>query len=97
MPNKQNFELRLTRLIHILDLMSDIDGVRRDVLKDALGIPERTLDRDLNVLEIFFPIQRSTDSDHARRYHFDRWRFDLDEIRKPLTIRQIKDERTIEG
>ncbi len=89
--SKQSFELRFTRLIHMLDLMSDLDGVRRDVLKEALGIPERTLDRDLNVLEGFFLIHKSTDSDHARRYHFDRWRFDLDEIRKPLTIDQIRE------
>ena len=91
MAGKQSFEIRFTRLIHMLDLMSDTDGIRKDALRDVLGCPERTLERDINLLENFFTIHKTNDSDGARRYHFKRWQFNLDHIKKPLSIEQFKE------
>jgi hypothetical protein len=75
----------------MLDLMSDTDGIRKDALREAIGCPERTLERDINLLENFFTIHKTHDSDGKRRYHFKRGQFNLDDIKKPLTVDQIRE------
>ena len=92
MPNKQSFETRFTRLIHMLDLMSNSDGIEKGILSKALGVPERTLERDVNLLSKFFRIEKGFDSG-KRIYYFDKHRFNFDDIRKPLTIDQIREVR----
>jgi len=90
--SKQSFEKRFARLIQMLDLMSETDGVRRDSLKEAISVPERTMDRDIKLLNKLFTITKTNDSDGARRFYFDKCQFNLDSIKKSSDIKQIRDE-----
>ena len=90
MGSAPDFKHRLCRLIHMLDLMSSNDGIRKDVLMDALGCSERTLYRDMKRVSEFFTISKTKEYDGTSRYHFERWDFDLDVVKKPISLKQLK-------
>jgi predicted DNA-binding transcriptional regulator YafY len=86
---KQSFELRLARLLYMLDTMADKEGVEKSTLCKMFGVSVRTLERDIDLLDRFFRIHKGYDSG-KRVFSFDKERFYFDDIRKPFTIEQLR-------